>query len=149
MIIFVTFNLSSANAFNLVWSKILSHGNGLKLRILCYVYYYNPASKKRGYTVLALSLLPSITSIFHRTFLSNHASQTLQTWYGALARVLHVAYQIQICKLSTSCFTTWFIIRHSVRNQYFPSHFSQSVTMHHGLFKLGMVLWLGILHVAD
>ena len=31
IIIFVTFNLSSANAFNLVWSKILSSGNGLTL----------------------------------------------------------------------------------------------------------------------
>ena len=29
IIIFVTFNLLSANAFNLVWSKILSRGNGL------------------------------------------------------------------------------------------------------------------------
>ena len=29
---FVTFNLSSANAFNLVWSKILSSGNGLTLQ---------------------------------------------------------------------------------------------------------------------
>ena len=28
---FCTFNLSSANAFNLVWSKILSCGNGVKL----------------------------------------------------------------------------------------------------------------------
>ena len=32
MIILVTFNLSSANAFNLVWSKILSCENGLKAR---------------------------------------------------------------------------------------------------------------------
>ena len=30
ILIFVTFNLSSANAFFLVWSKILSCGNGLK-----------------------------------------------------------------------------------------------------------------------
>ena len=30
IIIFVIFNLSSANAFNFVWSKILSCGNGLK-----------------------------------------------------------------------------------------------------------------------
>ena len=30
IIIFVTFNLSSANAYNLVWSKILSCGNGLR-----------------------------------------------------------------------------------------------------------------------
>ena len=29
IIIFVTFNLSSANAFNLDWFKILSCGNGL------------------------------------------------------------------------------------------------------------------------
>ena len=29
-ILFVLFNLSSANAFSLVWSKILSHGNGLQ-----------------------------------------------------------------------------------------------------------------------
>ena len=29
VLIFVTFNLSSANAFNLVWSKILLCGNGL------------------------------------------------------------------------------------------------------------------------
>ena len=29
IIIFVTFNVWSANAFNLVWSKILSCGNGL------------------------------------------------------------------------------------------------------------------------
>ena len=38
------------------------------------------------YTVLALSVLPSITSIFCYTFLSNHASQPFQTWYGASAR---------------------------------------------------------------
>ena len=31
MIIFVTFNLLSANAFNLVWSKTLSCGNELTL----------------------------------------------------------------------------------------------------------------------
>ena len=45
-----------------------------------------PASKKRGYTILALSVLTSITNIFCHTFLGNHASQPLQTWYGALAR---------------------------------------------------------------
>ena len=32
-IIFVTFNLSSANAFNLVWSKILLCGNGLNFSL--------------------------------------------------------------------------------------------------------------------
>ena len=34
IIIFVTFNLSSANAVNLVWSKILLCGNGLSMQIL-------------------------------------------------------------------------------------------------------------------
>ena len=32
------------------------------------------------------SVRPSVTSIFRCTFLSNHASQQLQTWYGASAR---------------------------------------------------------------
>ena len=39
-----------------------------------------------GYTGLTLSALPSVTNIFRHTFLSNHASQPPQTWYGALAR---------------------------------------------------------------
>ena len=47
---------------------------------------YTLASKKRGYTVLALSVFLSVTTIFHRIFLGNHASQPFQTWYGALAR---------------------------------------------------------------
>ena len=34
IIIFVSFNLSSANAFNLIWSKILSCGNGLTAQVL-------------------------------------------------------------------------------------------------------------------
>ena len=41
-------------------------------------------------TVLALSILlsilPSVISIFRRTFHSKHASQPLQSWYDALAR---------------------------------------------------------------
>ena len=49
-------------------------------------FFYTPASKKRGYTVLALSVLPSVNNIFRRTFLSNHASQPIQTWYGASGR---------------------------------------------------------------
>ena len=40
LIIFVTFNLSSANALNLVWSKILSCGNGLKGEILLVTNYF-------------------------------------------------------------------------------------------------------------
>ena len=37
IIIFVIFNLSSANAFNLVWSKILLCGNGLNGVLLGYI----------------------------------------------------------------------------------------------------------------
>ena len=39
-----------------------------------------------GNIVLALSVLLSVTNIFRHTFVSNHALQPLQTWYGALAR---------------------------------------------------------------
>ena len=46
--------------------------------------------RREGYTVLALSILlsilPSVTNIFCCSFFRNHASQPLQTWYGALAR---------------------------------------------------------------
>ena len=54
----------------------------------------NPFSKKREYTGLALSVLlsalPAVlpSNIFHHTFLSNHASQPLQTLYDASARGL-------------------------------------------------------------
>ena len=48
--------------------------------------FHTPATKKRGYTILALSVLPSVPNIFRRTFLDNHASQPLQTWYDALTR---------------------------------------------------------------
>ena len=50
-----------------------------------------PLLQRRGwYTVLALSVLPSvhslsITDIFSHTFFSNHASRPLQTWYSAPA----------------------------------------------------------------
>ena len=49
-----------------------------------FLSYHTPAWKKMGYTVLALSVFPSVLlsviNIFRRTFLSNHASQPLQTW---------------------------------------------------------------------
>ena len=49
-----------------------------------------PLQRREMYTVLALSIClsisPSIISIFRHTFLSNHASQPLQTWYVASAR---------------------------------------------------------------
>ena len=41
IIIFVTFNLSSADAFNLVWSKILSCGNGLSHKMPYYEIHHN------------------------------------------------------------------------------------------------------------
>ena len=93
-------------------------------KLPCHIYY-TPASKERGFSGLALSVLPSETDIFHCIFLRNRASQPLQTWYGASARGHSITYRIQVLQLSTSCFRTWFIFRHSVRNQYFPSHFSQ------------------------
>ena len=50
MIIFVTYNLSSANAFNLVRSKILSCGNGLKGS--------ERREKKRNCSLRAISAFP-------------------------------------------------------------------------------------------
>ena len=54
-------------------------------------HIYITLLRRRGwYTVLALSLLssvlPSLSNIFRRNFLSNRASQSLQTWYGTSAR---------------------------------------------------------------
>ena len=53
-----------------------------------------PLRRIRGVYCFQLfpSVLPSVTNIVCRTFLSNHASQPLQTWYVAFARVLHVVY---------------------------------------------------------
>ena len=51
IIISVTFNLSSANAFNLVWSKILSCGNVLKTTFITSLGW----SLNKGYTVTLLS----------------------------------------------------------------------------------------------
>ena len=52
-------------------------------------FFFIPKLGRRGrYTALALSFLLSLTNIFHHTFLSNHASQPFQTWYGASARGL-------------------------------------------------------------
>ena len=42
-----------------------------------FIYYYTLASKKcGGYTVIALSVLPSVL-----LFVTSNASQPLQTWY--------------------------------------------------------------------
>ena len=84
---------------------------------------------------------------FRRTFLSNHASQSLQTRYGASATGPTRRIPNQVLQLSTSCFTTWYTYRHNmVKCQIFVVLFS--ATMHHSHFKLGMMLRLGILHVA-
>ena len=53
--------------------------------ILWLRYFYTPKLKKRVFIVLALSIFSSVTNIFYWTFLSNHASQPLQTLYGGLA----------------------------------------------------------------
>ena len=56
-----------------------------------------PLGRRGGCTVLLVfvspSVLLSVTSIFHLTFLSNHASQPLQTWYGSLTRGLTLGLQ--------------------------------------------------------
>ena len=47
--------------------------------------FYTHASKKRGVYWFS-SVRPSVhNQYFRHTLLSNHASQPLQTWYGALA----------------------------------------------------------------
>ena len=52
---------------------------------LSYIYY-TPFQRRGRYTVLALSIVLSLSNVSSSTFLSNHASQPLQTLYGALAR---------------------------------------------------------------
>ena len=76
----------------------LFHFSGI-IRSVSLFDVYTPASKKRGkycfssvHPFFRLSVLPSITNIFRRIFLSNHTSQPLQTSYGAWLGVLHVAY---------------------------------------------------------
>ena len=52
-------------------------------------YLYPHYKEKGGVNCLSFvcpSVLPSVTNTFCHTFPSNHASQSLQTWYGALAR---------------------------------------------------------------
>ena len=61
--------------------------------MLCILLLYPRFSEEGEYTGVALSILlsvflsvlPSVTNIFYHTFLSNHASQPLNTWYGASA----------------------------------------------------------------
>ena len=93
--------------------------------------------KRRGYTGLALSVLPSVflpvlsfvlpsvANIFRRIFLSNHASQPLQTWYGVSARGSTRRLWNSGPRVIYFLFYDLVYFRPSVRNQYFPSHFSQ------------------------
>ena len=49
--------------------------------------FYSRFEEKGGILfLLCLSVFLSITNFFRHTFLSNHASQPLQTWYGTSAR---------------------------------------------------------------
>ena len=65
-----------------------------KTEIIILILYYTLLRRRGGIYYLVLSFCPSlcpsirlsVTIIFNRIFLSNHASQLLQTWYGALAR---------------------------------------------------------------
>ena len=86
------------------WSKLITRGNDLVISwprhsLVVITGYYRPASKKRGYTGLALSVRPS--------------------------------FRLALRPSVTKSFVAPF-----------------SATMHHSHFKLGMVLRLGILHVA-
>ena len=56
----------------------------------------------------------SVTIIFHCTFLSNHASQSLQTWCCDSDRGPTCRLRIQVHQLSTSFFTTSFIFWHNM-----------------------------------
>ena len=51
------------------------------------------------------SILPSLTNILRRTFLSNHASHPLQTWYGVSARGPTSSLQNSRPPVAYFCFT--------------------------------------------
>ena len=81
-------------------------------------------------------------TLFSATMHYSHFNLGMVLWLG----VLHITYQILICQFSTFCFTTYFIfLQDMVKCQIFVTLFS--ATMHHSHFKLGMVLWLGVLQV--
>ena len=59
-----------------------------------------------GYTVFALSVHLSV----RHTFLRNHASQPIQTWYGALARgptFTSASYLLPVSRLSLFFDIAW------------------------------------------
>ena len=56
-----------------------------------------------------MSVLPSVTIIFLRTFLSNFASQPLQTRYGASPKGPTHRYRIEVRQLLNSGFPARFI----------------------------------------
>ena len=73
----------------------------------------------------------------------SHFKLGMVLWLG----VKHLSYWIHVHQLSTSCFLTYFILRHNmVKCQIFVT--LCSATMHHSHFKLGLVLCIGVLQVA-
>ena len=100
-----------------------------------------------GRPSVILSVPPTVTSIFCHSFLSNHASQPLNTWYVVLARV-------PTCRLpNTGLPLICFLFNDLVYFRTFRTLplFSLalfSATTHHSHLKHGMVLRLGVLHVA-
>ena len=77
-----------------------------------------PLQRREWYTALALfvllSVLPSVTifsvALFSATMHHRHFKLCMVLRLG----VQHVAYRIQVCELSTSCFTTYFFFRHDM-----------------------------------
>ena len=62
--------------------------------------------RRGGVTGFAQSVSPSVTNIFHHTFLSNHASRPLRTWYGngtytSLTEFMFASYLLPISKLGS------------------------------------------------
>ena len=130
----VVFTLLSYLVF-IVSAKIMFEGcTGVSLSVgpsvclsvhwlLC-SFVFIPLLRRRGGAYLFRSVCPSIgnqyfLSVFSATMHHSHFKLGMLPQLG----VLQVAYRIQVCQFSTSCFTTSFIIRHSLCNQYFPSHF--------------------------
>ena len=67
IISFVTFNMSSANAFNLVWSKILSCGNGLINMSSASIHVFPDFFFMTAFSFQVTYLVPHIT-IFKEMF---------------------------------------------------------------------------------
>ena len=60
---------------------------------------------------LCLSFLLSLTNIFRHIFLGNHASQPLQTWYGAFARDSTRTWRYFCLPMIYFLFCEWVVIQ--------------------------------------